>query len=71
MIKVRNLTKSYDNNIVALNSVSFEIQKGEICGYIGINGQGIYNSQSSFRSLEFDSGEIEICGFKLLRNLWN
>lgn len=69
MIKVRNLLKSYDNNIVALNSVSFGIQKGEICGYIGVNGAGKSTTVKVLSGLlEFNSGEIEICGLKLPEN---
>ena len=38
-IKVENITKKYGDQI-ALNQVSFSIQKGEIVGFLGPNGAG-------------------------------
>ena len=39
MLKIDNLTKNY-SNIKALDNVSFDIDKGEICGLLGPNGAG-------------------------------
>ncbi len=39
IIKVVNVTKVYDN-IKALDSVSFEVERGEIFGLLGPNGAG-------------------------------
>ncbi len=39
MIEVRNLTKYYGPNI-ALDDLSFDVQKGEILGFLGPNGAG-------------------------------
>ncbi|MBN8555522.1 MAG: ABC transporter ATP-binding protein [Deltaproteobacteria bacterium] len=39
MIKAENLTKTY-GPYTALHNVSFEIQKGEIVGFLGANGAG-------------------------------
>ena len=39
MIKVENLTKYYDN-FCAVDSINFEISKGEIVGLLGPNGAG-------------------------------
>ncbi len=39
MIKAENLTKTY-GAFTALKGVSFEIQKGEIVGFLGVNGAG-------------------------------
>ncbi|MEZ4823054.1 MAG: hypothetical protein R2942_11780 [Ignavibacteria bacterium] len=35
MITVKNLTKKYPGGVTALDNVSFEVNKGEICGYVG------------------------------------
>ncbi len=39
ILDVRNLTKKYGNQIV-LDEVSFQVQSGDILGYIGPNGSG-------------------------------
>ena len=39
MLKIENLSKHY-SNIKALDNVSFEVAKGEICGLLGPNGAG-------------------------------
>ncbi len=38
-IEIRNLTKRYDTT-VALEQISFEVQRGEIMGFLGPNGAG-------------------------------
>src|SRR4030095_4507786 len=40
MISVNNIIKIYPNDVKALDSVSFKIEPGEICGYAGPNGAG-------------------------------
>lgn len=47
VIVVDNLTRHF-GEFVAVNHVSFEIQKGEIVGYLGPNGSG---KTTSFRML--------------------
>ncbi|HSQ19396.1 MAG TPA: ABC transporter, partial [Blastocatellia bacterium] len=39
MIEVDHLTKSYGKN-VAVNDISFTVDKGEILGFLGPNGAG-------------------------------
>lgn len=39
MLEIENLTKHYSNT-KALDSVSFNVEKGEICGLLGPNGAG-------------------------------
>lgn len=39
MIKIENLSKSYDGKPV-IHGISLEIKKGELCGFIGPNGAG-------------------------------
>lgn len=40
MIDIRDITKVYKNNIAALQSVSFKVEKSEIFGLLGPNGAG-------------------------------
>jgi phosphonate transport system ATP-binding protein len=40
MLKVRNLTKVYDDGTVALRNVSFHVEDGEFLAIIGLSGSG-------------------------------
>lgn len=42
ILKVENLTKIYkgENEVVALNNVSFSVQKGEFVAIVGQSGSG-------------------------------
>ncbi len=60
MIKIENLTKYY-GELKAVDSVSFEIQKGEILGLLGPNGAGkttIYRILTGY--LSPTSGSIKV-----------
>ena len=39
ILQVRNLKKKYGKQIV-LNDISFQLQRGDVLGYIGPNGSG-------------------------------
>ena len=39
MIEVKNLTKKYGDKL-AVNNISFKVEKGEILGFLGPNGAG-------------------------------
>ena len=39
-IQIRNTSKVYDKGRPALKNVSFDIQKGEVLGLLGVNGSG-------------------------------
>ena len=40
MLEVRNLTKIYDNEMLALDKVSFEVPDGQFLAVIGLSGSG-------------------------------
>src|SRR5690554_8050660 len=40
MLRVEHLTKVYDNGVVVLKDVSFEVQDGEFLAIIGLSGSG-------------------------------
>lgn len=59
MISVKNLTKKYTSEVTALDDISFETGKGEICGYIGTNGAGKSTTVKILTGvLDFDSGQV-------------
>jgi branched-chain amino acid transport system ATP-binding protein len=66
LLRVRGVSVRFDG-IVALDGVSFEVRRGEICGLIGPNGAGkttLFNCLS--RLYEVEEGEIELDGRSLL-----
>ena len=40
IVNVKNLSKIFDKEIVAVDNVSFQVKKGEIFGFLGPNGAG-------------------------------
>ena len=66
MIEVKELSKTYPGNINAVSNISFDLNPGEICGYIGVNGAGKSTTIKILCGmLGFDSGQISIHGFNL------
>ncbi|WP_295150457.1 ABC transporter ATP-binding protein [uncultured Peptoniphilus sp.] len=62
ILKIENLTKSYDKKIV-LKNVNLEIQEGSIFGLIGPNGAGKSTLMKSILGLvKKDSGKITLYG---------
>ena len=39
-LQIKNLTKIYDNNLVALDDISFEVEQGDFYALLGPNGAG-------------------------------
>ncbi|KXK06379.1 MAG: ABC transporter ATP-binding protein [Ignavibacteriaceae bacterium] len=68
MIVVENLSKSF-GNVKALDEVSFEVQKGKIAAYIGVNGAGKSTTVNILAGItKQDSGQITMCGIEQKSN---
>lgn len=62
-IKVEGLTKLYDEQR-AVDNISFEIKKGEICGFLGPNGAGKSTTMKMVTGfLPATEGKAIVCGF--------
>jgi ABC-2 type transport system ATP-binding protein len=68
MIRVIGLTKNY-GSIRAVDSISFEIKKGEVFGLLGPNGAGKTTTIKMLTTLSKpDSGKCIIDGFDVVKN---
>ena len=66
MIKVKELTKKYARNI-AVDHISFEVEKGQIVGFLGPNGAGKTTTMRMLTCfLPPTSGEATVAGFDVL-----
>lgn len=62
-IIVRNLTKKF-GDFTAVNSISFEVEKGEIFGFLGANGAGKTTAMKMLIGISKpSSGEATVAGF--------
>lgn len=67
MVKVENVTKKY-GGFTAVDNISFEIQDGEIVGFLGKNGAGKSTTMNMITGcIEATEGEIEINGYSISR----
>ena len=65
MLKIKNLTKKYGEKC-AVDDLTLEIGRGEICAFIGHNGAGKTTTlKAAMGILSFDSGEITIDGISI------
>src|SRR5438034_1778813 len=68
MIKVEGLTKRYART-VAVDNISFEVEKGGIVGFLGPNGAGITTTMRVLTCfLPPSSGSANVAGFDVLEN---
>ncbi len=66
MIKVKQLRRTF-GQIVAVDSISFEVEKGEVLGFLGPNGAGKSTAMKMLACfLAPDSGTAEICGYDII-----
>jgi multidrug/hemolysin transport system ATP-binding protein len=65
IIKVNKLTKHF-GEVKAVDDISFTVKRGELFGYLGVNGAGKSTTINMLCTLYApDGGEVEICGNKL------
>lgn len=64
-IVIDNLTKKY-GEYVAVNHISFQVKKGSLLGFLGVNGAGkttVLNMLATL--LKPDEGRVTMCGYEL------
>ena len=68
MIEIKNVTKKYGDNI-ALKDITFNVNDGEIFGFIGHNGAGKTTLIKAIVGIhKFDNGEILINGKSIIND---
>src|SRR6266853_1979050 len=66
MIQVDNLTK-YFGPVLAVDRITFEVDKGEIVGFLGLNGAGKTTTMRILTSyLPATSGIAKVAGFDVM-----
>ena len=67
-IETKSLTKSF-GDLIAVNDVSFSVEKGEIFGFLGPNGAGKSTTMMIFTTLlKPTSGKALITGFDVMKD---
>src|SRR5207248_4256057 len=68
MIRVQNLKKSFGPKL-AVNGVSFTVEKGEVLGFLGPNGAGKSTTMRMITGfIPPSAGEVSIGGFNMLED---
>ena len=63
MIEVKNLVKRYGNHL-AVDHLSFKVEKGQILGFLGPNGAGKTTTLKMLSGILYPTGgRIEVDGF--------
>lgn len=66
MIKFKNVTKTYNKTVKAIDNISLEVKGGEIVGFIGPNGSGKTTTMKLLTGItKADSGKITVNGFDI------
>jgi len=66
MIEVEGLTKKF-GHIIAVDDISFKVEKGEVVGFLGPNGAGKTTTMRVLTCfLPADSGQCRIAGYDIL-----
>jgi ABC-2 type transport system ATP-binding protein len=68
IIEVKDLTKKF-KKFVAVDSISFDVQKGEIFGFLGPNGAGKTTTiRMLVTLLQPTSGTARVAGFDIIKD---
>jgi ABC-2 type transport system ATP-binding protein len=68
MIRVQNLTKNFGPKL-AVNGISFSVEKGEVLGFLGPNGAGKSTSMRMITGfIPPTAGTITVGGFDIVEN---
>jgi ABC-2 type transport system ATP-binding protein len=68
MIEVQNLTKRY-GNLIAIDNVSFRVERGEILGFLGPNGAGKTTTMRIITGyMPPTDGTVRVADFDVLEN---
>jgi len=68
-IEVSNLTKVFNEEVVAVDGVSFEVKEREVFGFLGPNGAGKTTTINILTTvLKPTSGKATVCGYDVARN---
>lgn len=69
MLSVKNFSKAYKEGKKVVDNISFQVNKGDIFGFIGHNGAGKTTTIKSIVGiLEFSEGEITLDGLSIKEN---
>src|ERR1700761_3674674 len=68
MITIKNLTKSYGPKL-AVDDLSFDVQPGEVLGFLGANGAGKSTTMRMIAGfISPTAGEVTVCGHDIERS---
>lgn len=66
MIKVKGLHHSYNGKDFAIKGIDFEVEKGEVFGFLGPSGAGKSTTQGILTGLlQLQKGEVEVAGYNM------
>lgn len=69
MIEIKNVSKTYNNNIKAIDNLNLKINDGEIVGFIGLNGAGKTTAIKMMTGiLQPDKGTIKVNGYDIVKD---
>ena len=69
MIEIKNVSKTYNDNIKAIDNLNLKINDGEIVGFIGLNGAGNTTAIKMMTGILVpDTGTITINGYDIVKD---